>query len=106
MKYYVDITLVEEKLVFFEKKLRSIDEKINYLNKLILNLDWEGDSSILFKDKCYKYLYELEDIRDGLLHYIKIFAQFSDKYNNFYDEMEKEFKKSIDELEGDYYVRD
>ena len=100
MNYYIDIDSIEEKLIYFEKELRLIDEKVDYLKKIVDEIEWEGSASLKFKEKFYKYLYELEDMKMGFLYYVKILSEFGNKYGHFYDEMERDFKNSINELES------
>lgn len=103
MKYYIDLTQVEEKLIFFEKELQIINDEINYLQSLPNNLFWKSDSSNVFLNKYNCYISHLEDLKMGLLHYIKIFAQFSGKYNDFYEQMKNKYNYSLVELESGVY---
>lgn len=103
MKYYIDITGMEDKLSFFRDELNKIDEYINKLKSDYEKLEWIGDASASFKNSYTSYLSTLEDMKMGLLHYSKILASFNGKYNDFYDEMEEEFKKSLNEMENNKY---
>lgn len=102
MDYMISIDDIYDKLQFYKTRIENISNIINAMEKLSHELEWEGEAYTLFINNYLTYIDGLKDYRDGLLHYSKILASFYSKYNDFYDEMEKEFETLLGEMEEDY----
>lgn len=105
MDYYISIDDVYDKLLFYKERLERIDFLINQINDLLSKIEWTGEAYESFLSNYLMYIERLQDMKNGQLYYVKMLYTFYSKYNNLYDEMEKEFIKSLNEMEGNIDAR-
>ena len=90
MKYLVRTNELKEKVLYLEKQLDMLNEKIDYLNKVKSDIIWEGIARDKFIKKYDEYLNELNKISNNILNCIKFLSSY-DSFDNEYTRLKNKY---------------
>ena len=94
--------IIGDDIINYEMELNkiiddSIKSKIEIMNNLLKNINWEGDGKDAFASKYNNAIFEIKKIPNAL----KLYTSFLDRTMNNYENLMKEIKISYDNLEED-----
>jgi len=92
MKYLVRVGNLKHKIDIIEKQLVNIDDKVNELENIKLNLNWDGEAANTFNEVYDEYLFELRNMEDKLLSYVKFLMDYCNQYGEEYSSIRKRLR--------------